>query len=110
MIEMDLGANAKLIPDVLAPDGTVAIYGSGTPEVSIPFQFLLQNSIALRFFLVYLMPPQLRERATAEITRMLERGGLLHNVAQTFALADIVAAHEAVESGKAMGNIVVRTA
>jgi NADPH:quinone reductase len=110
MIEMDLGANAKLIPDVLAPDGTVAIYGSGTPEVSIPFQFLLQNSVALRFFLVYLMPPQLRERATAEITRMLERGELLHNVAQTFALADIVAAYEAVESGKAMGNIVVRTA
>jgi hypothetical protein len=29
-------------------------------------------------------------------------------VAQTFALADIVAAHEAVESGKAMGNVVLR--
>jgi len=29
-------------------------------------------------------------------------------VAQTFALGDIVAAHEAVESGKARGNIVVR--
>ena len=28
---------------------------------------------------------------------------------QTFALSDIVAAHEAVESGKAMGNVVVRT-
>jgi NADPH:quinone reductase len=110
VIEMDLGANAKLLPDVLAPNGTVAIYGSGTPEVSIPFQFLLQNSIELKFFLVYLMPPALRERATADITRMLERGELLHNVAQTFTLADIVAAHEAVESGKAMGNIVVRTA
>jgi NADPH2:quinone reductase len=110
VIEMDLGANAKLLPDVLAPNGTVAIYGSGTPEVSIPFQFLLQNSIALNFFLVYLMPAELRARATADITRMLERGELLHNVAQTFALADIVAAHEAVEGGKATGNVVVRTA
>jgi NADPH2:quinone reductase len=108
VIEMDLAANARLLPDVLAPNGTVAIYGSGAPEASIPFQFLLQNSIALKFFLVYLMPSELRERATTDITRMLERGELIHNVAQTFDLGDLAAAHEAVEAGKAMGNIVVR--
>ena len=55
------------------------------------------------------MPPALRARATADITRMLEADALIHNVAQTFALADIVAAHEAVEAGKAMGNVVVLT-
>ena len=55
-------------------------------------------------------PPQLRARATADITHMLERGELIHNVAQTFDLGEIAAAHEAVESGKAMGNIVVNTA
>ena len=110
VIEVDLAANASLLPSVLAPNGVVAIYGSGAPEASIPFQFLLQNSITLRFFLVYLMPPQLRQRATADITRMLERGELIHNVAQTFDLGDIVAAHEAVEAGTAMGNIVIRIA
>jgi NADPH2:quinone reductase len=110
VIEMDLAANAKLLPDVLTPNGVVAIYGGSAAEPAIPFQFLLQNSITLKFFLVYLMPQELRERATAEITRLLEQGALIHNVAQTFALADIVAAHEAVEAGKAMGNIVVRTA
>ncbi len=108
VIEMDLAANARLLPGVLAPSGTVAIYGSGAPEATIPFQFLLQNNIALRFFLVYLMPREQRERADADITRMLERGELIHNVAQTFDLNDIVAAHEAVEAGTAMGNIVVR--
>jgi NADPH:quinone reductase-like Zn-dependent oxidoreductase len=41
---------------------------------------------------------------------MLERGELIHNVAQTFDLGDIVAAHEAVEAGTAMGNIVIRIA
>lgn len=110
VIELDLAANARLLPAVLAADGVVAIYGSSAPETSIPFQFLLQNSIALRFFLVYQMPPQLRARATADITRMLERSELIHNVAQTFDLRDIAAAHEAVESGKAMGNIVVNVA
>ncbi len=108
VIEVDLAANARLLPDLLAPNGVVAIYGSGAPVASIPFQFMLQNSIALKFFLVYLMPSALRERASADITRMLERDELIHNVAQTFELGDIVAAHEAVEAGKAMGNIVVR--
>ena len=41
---------------------------------------------------------------------MLESGELIHNVAQTFDLGDIVAAHEAVEAGQALGNIVVRIA
>jgi NADPH:quinone reductase len=109
-IEVDLAANARLLPAVLAPNSVVAIYGSSAPETSIPFQFLLQNSIELKFFLVYQMPPQLRVRATADITGMLERGEFIHNVAQTFDLRDIVAAHEAVESGKAMGNIVVSVA
>ena len=108
VIEVDLAANARLLPQVLAPNGVVAIYGSGAPDATIPFQFLLQNSIALKFFLVYLMPAALRARATAEITRMLERGELVHNIAQTLALADIVAAHEAVEAGTAMGNVVLR--
>ena len=108
VIEMDLAANAKLLPGVLKPNGVVAIYGGSAPEPAIPFQFLLQNSITLKFFLVYLMPPDLRARATADITHMLERGELIHNVAQTFDLGDIVAAHEAVEAGKALGNIVVR--
>jgi NADPH2:quinone reductase len=110
VIEMDLATNARLLPDVLKPTGTVAIYGSSAPETTLPFQFLLQNSITLKFFLVYQMPQDLRERATADITRMLERGELTHNVAQTFDLGDIVAAHEAVESGKALGNVVVRIA
>jgi NADPH2:quinone reductase len=109
VIEMDLAVNARLLPGMLRPEGIVVVYGGSAPEPAIPFQFLLQNSITLRFFLVYNMPPALRARATADITRMLESGALIHNVAQTFALADIVAAHEAVESGKALGNVVVLT-
>jgi len=38
---------------------------------------------------------------------MLQSGTLINNVALTLPLSDIVAAHEAVESGKVMGNVVV---
>jgi len=107
VVEVDLAANAKLLPDVLAPNGTVVIYGSSAPELPIPFQFLLQNSITLKFFLVYEMSKEMRERATAELTAMLARSELIHNVTQRFKLDQIIAAHEAVESGKATGNVIV---
>src|SRR5439155_9675383 len=79
ILEVDLATNAKLIPRLLASNGVVAIYGSSSPEVMIPFQFLLQSSIALKFFLVYEMKKQEREQATREITDMLSRGELIHN-------------------------------
>jgi NADPH:quinone reductase len=107
VIEVDLAANAKLLPEVMAPNGVVAIYGSGAPEVWLPFPFLLQNSITMKFFLVYEMRPEERARATEAITQMLARGELIHNVGHTFGLDDIVAAHQTVESGRAMGNVVV---
>ena len=50
----------------------------------------------------------IREVTVDDVKQMLDRGELSHNVAQTFALDDIVAAHEAVESGKTAGNVVVR--
>ena len=65
--------------------------------------FLLQNSIEMKFSLVYEMAQRERQRATTEITRMLERGQLIHNVAQSFDLDDVVAAHETVEAGAAVG-------
>ena len=47
------------------------------------------------------------DAAVSEINRMLENKTLLNNVALTMPLKEIVAAHEAVEQGKAFGNVVV---
>ena len=106
VIEMDLTANAKLLPTVLRPKGSVIIYGT-TPEATIPAAFCLTNSIRLQFFLVYELDAGERERAIAGITRALEQGALRNQVGLNLALADCVAAHEAVEKGT-IGNVVVR--
>jgi NADPH:quinone reductase len=107
VIELDLTANAKLLPAVLRPRGVVVVYGTG-PETQISTQWLLVNAIALKFIFVYELTKQEREAAIGAITRLLEEKRLINNVALTFPLDDIVAAHEAVEQGKAMGNVVVR--
>jgi NADPH2:quinone reductase len=106
VIEVDLGANAKLIPGVLRPKGGVVVYGTG-PEALLPAAFCLVNSIRLQFFLVYELDANERERALAAINSALKQGSLLNRTAQqTYSLPDIVAAHEAVERGS-IGNIVV---
>ncbi len=106
VIEMDLTANAKLIPGILRPKGTVIIYGTG-PEAVLPAAFCLVNSIRLQFFLVYELDAAEREHAISTINDALEAGRLVNRVAHpTYALADTVAAHEAVERGT-LGNVIV---
>ncbi len=62
VIELDLTANAKLIPAVLRPKGSVIIYGTGL-EAALPSAFCLVNSVRLQFFLVYELDANERERA-----------------------------------------------
>jgi NADPH2:quinone reductase len=106
VIEMDLTANAKLIPQVLRAKGSVIVYGTG-PEAVIPATFCLVNTIQLQFFLVYELDAGERERAVSAINRALSEGNLINRVSQpTFSLADTAAAHEAVERGT-VGNVIV---
>ena len=73
----------------------------------MPAAFCLTNSIRIQFFLVYELDEADRAAAVAAIGEGLAAGTLQNRVAQpTFALADIVAAHEAVEKGS-LGNVVV---
>jgi NADPH:quinone reductase len=107
IIEVDIAANAKLIPSVLRPRGSVVIYGTGAPECGIPSMFLLRNATRLQYIYVYELTPAERAAALSAITHSLEAGRLITNIGATFPLAQTIAAHEAVESGKVLGNVVV---
>jgi NADPH2:quinone reductase len=107
IIEVNLSANAPLIPAVLRPFGTVVVYGSDQPVAPVPAGFGIVNSISFRFFIIYEAPLPVRQAAIADLTAMLVAGRLIHTVAARFPLDQIAAAHEAVESGKVMGNVVV---
>jgi NADPH:quinone reductase len=110
VIELDIAANAKLLPGVLRPKGKVVVYGTGGAEAALPAYFCLVNSITLQFFLVYELDSRERSEAIAAITAMLESNRLIHNLAATFPLERIVEAHEAVESGRTVGNVVLQIA
>ncbi len=107
VVEMDLAANAGLYPGLMRPRGRVVVYGTGSAEAAIPAQFLLVNAITLQFVYVYELTAEERAAAVSTITAMLESRTLINNVAMTLPLSDVQAAHEAVEQGRAMGNVVV---
>jgi NADPH:quinone reductase len=93
---------------VLRPRGAVVIYGTSKPVIELPSMFCLTNQIKLQWVFIYELNDAERERTVGEIQRMLEANTLKHNVALTLPLNEIVAAHEAVEQGKTLGNVVVR--
>jgi NADPH2:quinone reductase len=83
------------------------VYGTGSAEAAIPAQSLLVNAIKVEFIFIYELDAAERQAAVTAINRMLANNTLINNVALRLPLDQIAAAHETVEQGKAMGNVVV---
>ena len=109
VIEVDYAANVALDHELVRPDGELVVYGSGRPEIPVPFGPMIRKNVAVRFFIVYNLRSDVRTREIAHLTAMLERGDLAHNIATRLPLARIADAHELVERGGAIGNVVLST-
>jgi NADPH2:quinone reductase len=110
IIDMDLSSTASLLPGgVLAAHGKLVCYGSNVAaEVPLSFPALLWNSLTLQVFVVYELTAEERAARLGELGELLTPGKLRHAIGATFPLAEIAAAHEAVEAGKILGNVVLR--
>ena len=107
VIELDLSSNAKLYPSILRPHATVVVYGMAANEATLPSLWLMQNSITLRLFLVYDMSDDDRSAVIDGLTKLLEQGCLQHTIARRLPLEEIAEAHELVERGDLIGNVVL---
>jgi NADPH2:quinone reductase len=108
VIEVDIAVNAGLLPKVIARDGLCVAYGSSAPQASFEFLPMILSGAAVRFFIVYELSPQARERGVSDLTRWLEDGRLQHAVGAALPLERTIEAHELVEQGKIVGNVVVQ--
>jgi NADPH:quinone reductase len=73
----------------------------------LPFLPLIVKNLNLRFFIVYNLAPADRAVALATLDALLRRGGLQHQIAGRLPLAQIAQAHEQVEQGRSLGNVVL---
>jgi len=76
------------------PDGTSA-------------QFVVLPSPQAVLLLVYDLAPADRQACLAQLSSMLSQGVLKHSIGAVFPLKDIVMAHETVEAGQTIGNVVL---
>jgi NADPH2:quinone reductase len=107
VIEVDLTRNAQLYPSILSPHATVVVYGMSRNEAQLPSLWLMQNSITLRLFLIYEISASDRRASIDELTEFLQSGRLVHTIARRLPLEGIAEAHEILESGDIMGNVVL---
>ena len=107
LIEVNLSANAVLVPALVRPFGTVVVYGSDDAQAPVEALSAIGRSVSYRFFVVYEIRPAVRAIMIEDLTLMLHRGSIDHGHIESFALKDIARAHLAMERGEVIGNIVL---
>jgi len=108
VIEVAFGANQADDLPVLARNGVIATYASDAqPEPVVSYRALMVKDAVLRFVLIYEARQSARDDAARDINAMLAAGALRHQIAQVLPLDKVVAAHEAMESGKLVGKILI---
>jgi NADPH2:quinone reductase len=110
-IEVEFGGNLEATLACLKTNGVIAAYASSAAmEPKLPFYPMMFQGITLRLVLVYILPEAARRQSIQDINQALVQGALVHGIAETHPLDKIAAAHTAVESGTAIGNVVVTIA
>jgi NADPH:quinone reductase-like Zn-dependent oxidoreductase len=109
VVEVEFGANLPQVLDCIATGGSICTYSSSqnmTP--TLPFYRMMFMDLTVRTIIVYDMPEPAKADAISAITEAEADGGLLHRVAEVYALDDSVEAHKAIEAGNRRGCIVVK--
>lgn len=112
IIDMDFSTTIQYMAQgVLRPHGHLVCYGSNSPaEIPVNFRPLLFNSYTLSFFVVYDIPEDQREPCVFILNSMLKNKQLTHSIGAELSLDQVVQAHETVEAGKTIGNLVINIA
>lgn len=107
VVEVDIAGNAALLPQIVAQDGLCVAYGSNAAEATLAFGPMILRGAAIRFFIVYELSPSARAHGIRDLTRWMEDGRLQHAIGATLPLDRTIDAHEMLEQGKVVGNVVV---
>jgi NADPH2:quinone reductase len=106
IVELSLGHNLELDLAAAAPHCAIASYANEGDNPELEVRALMRPNIVLWFVLVYTMPREAIEQATADITKALEVGALTEPALHRFPLTETAAAHDAVENG-AIGKVLI---
>jgi len=108
MVDVDFGSYINLSAQVLHHGAVIGTYASmSEPKPTVDFYPLMMNNITIRLVEVYAQSPARFAEICAGVNRALEDGALTPRMDSTYALAETFSAHERVESGGQLGNVIV---
>lgn len=107
VLEVDFTANAQQYPSYVRPGATIVVYGMGAMEAVLPTWWFMRNRVTLRFEFIYEISAEERAAGLRELDTLLRTGALQHTVASRLPLAGIARAHDLVEQGQVLGNVVL---
>lgn len=107
VVEVDVTSNGPLYAQILSPFGLAAVYGANGAGVEFTFGPAIVKGVGVRFFIVYELTAAQRATAVGTLQGWLKAGLVKHAIAGTMPLAECAAAHDAVEAGRPMGNLVL---
>ena len=108
ILEVEFGGNLSVSEEVIKPNGTVAAYGSvAVMEPSLPFYNLMFKGVKLNTYLIYIVSESDRSMIVNGLNEAMNDGALNHIITESYALDDIIDAHQSMESNQVIGNIVI---
>ena len=108
-VEVEFGANAALLAEVVRANGVIAAYGSQidmTP--TLPFGPFLFKAITIDIVLIYILEAAPRAAAIDKLHQALSEGALVPAIHQILPLAEAADAHERVMRGGRNGAVLLK--
>ena len=107
-VEVEFGANADLLAEVMTPLGTIATYGSGKEMApTLPFGPYLFKALKIDITLIYILPWPERQAIIAKLHEALERGALTPAIGAQYPLEACAEAQDAVMTPGRAGAVLL---
>jgi NADPH2:quinone reductase len=111
IVDVALCENIGTNLDCLALNGVMTAYAAAGADdaLALPFLRAMRQGVVIRLVFVYEMSALAHQDAVADIAAALQARAYRPVIGRRFGLDDVVAAHEAQESGTVVGKVVVTT-
>jgi len=108
ILEVEFGGNLSVSEHVIKNNGVIAAYGSvAEANPSVPFYNLMFKGVKLNTYLIYIVADSDRADINQGINAALTDNALTPIIAESFQLSETVNAHQSVEEGSVIGNVVI---
>jgi len=108
IVEVDFGANLAVDQAVIRPLGVIASYSSSrVREPAFPYYAFAPKGVSIHIVQGMLLKHERAKSGVEAATTLLAAGRLVHPIAAVFPLERTAQAHELLESGAAIGKVLV---